>query len=354
MLVSRPNQELLTCDVIDPRADSRWDALIQGHPDATVFHTAAWARVLCQTYGHRPNYLRVKRGDQLVALIPLMEVSSPITGRRGVGLPFTDVCCPLLFADIEADLFWNAIRAEARMRKWKYIEMRGSGFGKETKGPNNAILVHALDLRGTQSEISDRFAGSVRTAIRKAERNEVTVRVSVDKESALEYYRLHALTRRRHGLPPQSFAFFERIRSELMVKGRGFTVIASRKGRAIAGAVFLHFNGGAVYKFGASDEAGRMYCANNLALWEGIKCLKEMGMASLHFGRSEANHESLLRFKRAWGASEVPIDYVKINPITGSSITRKDLTSGLHTQVFRRLPLSINRFLGKLLYSHLD
>ena len=32
--------------VIDPRTCPDWDAFVESHPDATVFHTSGWARVL--------------------------------------------------------------------------------------------------------------------------------------------------------------------------------------------------------------------------------------------------------------------------------------------------------------------
>jgi len=49
-------------------------------------------RVLRETYGHVPLYAARFAGGQLEGLLPLMEVSSPFTGRRGVSLPFTDFC----------------------------------------------------------------------------------------------------------------------------------------------------------------------------------------------------------------------------------------------------------------------
>ena len=44
----------------------------------------AAARVLARTYGHRPHYLACHQEGRLTALIPVMEVCSVFTGRRGV------------------------------------------------------------------------------------------------------------------------------------------------------------------------------------------------------------------------------------------------------------------------------
>src|SRR5215468_8635906 len=82
---------------LDPLGDSAWDHVVALHPDGSCFHTSGWARVLHRTYKHRPFYLQFFHRRRLAALIPLMEIRSPFTGRRGVCLPFSDSCEPLIF-----------------------------------------------------------------------------------------------------------------------------------------------------------------------------------------------------------------------------------------------------------------
>src|SRR6267378_7660562 len=78
--------------IVNPIEYPDWDSLVAKHSDSSFFHTAAWARVLHETYGHTQWYFcRITEGG-LEALLPVMEVSSRWTGRRGVSLPFTDFC----------------------------------------------------------------------------------------------------------------------------------------------------------------------------------------------------------------------------------------------------------------------
>ncbi|PYL36167.1 MAG: hypothetical protein DMF35_01725, partial [Verrucomicrobia bacterium] len=88
--------------ILDPLHDADWDRLVVSHPDGNFFHSAVWAKVLVQTYGHKPFYLAFFRQCQPVALVPIMEIKSPFTGRRGICLPFSDFCCPLIFAESES------------------------------------------------------------------------------------------------------------------------------------------------------------------------------------------------------------------------------------------------------------
>jgi hypothetical protein len=76
---------------VDPLQHPGWDALLSSREDCSFFQSSAWARVLHDTYGHRPLYLCRISNSRLEALLPLMEVSSWCTGKRGVSLPFTDI-----------------------------------------------------------------------------------------------------------------------------------------------------------------------------------------------------------------------------------------------------------------------
>src|SRR5438067_6989509 len=91
------SEESLQMRIINPVHNPGWDLVIALHRDASCFHTSAWAKVLHQTYNHQPFYLQFSRGRRLAALVPLMEVRSPFTGCRGICLPFSDACEPLIF-----------------------------------------------------------------------------------------------------------------------------------------------------------------------------------------------------------------------------------------------------------------
>src|SRR5438132_6602969 len=91
------SEESLQMQICDPVHNPGWDHLVALHRDAGCFHTSAWAKVLHKTYNHQPFYLQFSGRHRLAALIPLMEVRSLFTGRRGISLPFSDTCEPLIF-----------------------------------------------------------------------------------------------------------------------------------------------------------------------------------------------------------------------------------------------------------------
>src|SRR5437667_8382407 len=88
---------------LNPLEIPGWDGLISSHRDASFFHSASWAGVLRDTYGHVPHYFCTVKDERMSAVLPVMEVNSPLTGRRGVSLPFTDECSFLSDGSISAE-----------------------------------------------------------------------------------------------------------------------------------------------------------------------------------------------------------------------------------------------------------
>jgi hypothetical protein len=350
----QPNEESLEMRICDPVRNPGWDHLIALHGDAGCFHTSAWAKVLHQTYKHHPFYLRFSRGRRLAALIPLMEVRSPLTGRRGVCLPFSDACEPLVFDPDSVDLVMDRVVDFAQERRWRHLEIRGGKTFQPASSSAAIFYGHTLDLRRRVEELADRFDSSVRRAIRKAERSNISVFVDRNRQAITDFYRLHVQTRRRHGLPPQPASFFLNIYEYLIKPGLGFTVLAKRESRPIAAAIFFRFGKNALYKYGASDKRFQEFRANNLVMWQGIQLLARTGVEKLHFGRTECENDGLRRFKLSWGTKEEAIDYFRVGPSGRMCLVPASSDSGFHKKIFSRLPLAFNRLAGSMIYPHLD
>jgi Acetyltransferase (GNAT) domain len=345
----------LDITLIDPLSGSGWDDLLSTHPDTTIFYTSAWARVLARTYGHKPFYLHFTRSGRSVALLPLMEVASRFTGSRGVCLPFSDFCAPLLFGDTEADALLAQLHELAAERKWNHVELRGGVPAPARDGAAGTFYGHTLDLSGGEEALFARFNSSVHRAIRKAERSGASVDILQTRDAMREFYRLHCQTRRRHGVPPQPFAFFRHIQEEIIAPGCGFIALARSGARCIAAAVFFHWGGRGLFKFGASEKRRQNLRPNNLAMWEGMRYLLRNGCRSLHFGRTEPGNEGLRRFKLSWDATEETLSYIRFNPITRLLVpVRQPNSSAFHQKLFTKLPLALNMLAGKLIYPHLD
>ena len=346
---------MLKLQRIDPLdTSSKWDEMVRSFGDHTVFHLSAWARVMVDSYGHEPYYCAVQDGEKTVGLLPLMEVKSPITGKRGISLPFSDFCGLLLKGEYEFQEVGPLLNELVSGRCWKRLELRGGNLSVTDIETNPRFVRHALDLRRGIEKLHKGVDSAVRRALKKANESNLVVAIEEGEKSVDQYYELHTMTRRRHGLPPQPKYFFDQIADHMIRAGNGFVVLVHAESRPIAGGVFFHANHKAVYKFGASDERFWDRRPNQLMMWRAIQALCEKGCRELDFGRTDVHDEGLKRFKRSWGSEEHPLRY-KTYRKTSTGESRLPASSGNGmSKIFRHLPLSINRLAGRLLYPHLD
>lgn len=290
-------------------------------------------------------------------LFPLMEVRSAITGIRGVSLPFSDYCEPLFSDCNEYGDAVNHLLAYGKRHGWKSVELRG-GIGCSPKLlPVSDFYRHTLDISLSETELYNRLRDSTRRNIRKSLREGVAVRISNQTQDMAAYYRLHCLTRKRHGMPPQPYRFFNLFQKYLVQKGLGFIVLAEAGGRTAAGAVFLQFGREAIYKFGASNPSFQHLRTNNLVMWEGIRRCRSMGATEFSFGRTEIDNVGLLQFKSGWGAVQETLRYYKANPkgLPAADVTEKrdSLMNGKANRMMSRLPVPALRLIGRAAYRHL-
>jgi len=352
---SHSSAPALRAKLIDPRIEGEWDHAVAEYPHATIFHTSAWANVLCDTYGHAPHYFSLSQGEKRVALVPMMEVKSAFTGCRGVCLPFSDFCGPLISGESSlATSILDRLSGLARERAWKYFEVRAALPSGVAVPARDSFHGHRLSLTKSPDDLFKGFASSVRRAIRKAERSALSVEVTSESGAIPRFYRLHNQTRRRHGIPPQPLSFFQNIHAHVIKRGLGFLVIAHLDARPIAAGVFFHFGRQALFKFGASDDRYQEYRANNLVMWEGIKHAAQLGAETLHLGRTDLGHAGLRRFKLSLGAEEEMLHYFRFDATNARWMNKSpQKPSSLPGAVFRSLPLTVNRLAGTVLYPHL-
>lgn len=337
---------------INPINDPNWDNLLLTSGDFSFFHTAAWARVISRSYGYEPAYFFRTENGRLSFVMPLMSIASPVTGRRGVSLPFSDFCDFFGPNDLYLDDVVRAVLDYGRHIRWDYVEWRTTGDFVKGMAPSESFLTHDLDLERTEMKLFCGIRESKKRNIRRAQKDGVHVGVDNTAEFLLPFYRLHCQTRRRHGLPPQPFLFFRNIRDDILLKGLGVIVSAFYSGKIIASSIFLHFGEKAIFKYGASDLNFLGHRPNDLLMWEAIRWYKEQGFKNLNLGRTEPNNLGLLRFKRSWGSDERQIRYYRISLKKKVARTFRQ-NAYIPCRILAKAPILSLRLIGRLLYRHI-
>jgi len=339
--------------IVNPLEQLQWDAQLEALPEATLFHGTGWACVLSETYGHRPVYFCRYAGERLQQVLPVMEVSSALTGRRGVSLPFADFCSPLNGGAEDLSELYAFAMEHGRQRNWRYLEARGRFNRWRGATPSVSFFGHTIHLGGDSGMFRE-MDGAMRRGIRKAEQSKVQIEFGKTDEDMRVFFSLHRHSRRRHGLPPQPVEFFDNIARHIFGAGHGFVAIARHEGRPIAAAVFFHTGHLGLYKFGASDYQFQHLRPNNLMMWEAIKHCTSLGLTELHLGRTSLFNDGLRHFKLGFGAVEETIQYAKYDFRRSGFVSDVDCSEGPLNVMFRCMPMPLLTQAGRFLYPNLS
>ncbi len=356
----------MNADVAIPWETSGWDEYVAKHPGATVYHTAAWSRVVCESAGYRPCALVLKAGSEIRGLLPAAEVRSRLTGSRLVSLPFSDECGALAEdADGAAALVHAAQRVRATYRLRRY-ELRGMAVlrdGSRAEPPENAGAPFSVDrhfsgftvpLSEDTDAVRRTFARkAVRQTINKAIRLGVQVRDASDPRDVDAFYALYALNRKRHGIPPQPRAFFEQVFARLNGPARARLYMADYESRPVAALITFEYRDVTWAKYEGVDASMRRVLPVYPLFWRAIEDACAAGHRVFDFGRTADDNTGLCEFKSRWGTERVPMPYFHAPPSTGISTVRSDsLKYRVFTGVFQRLPMQVFCSLGGRLFRH--
>ena len=339
---------------LNPLEHNGWDDLVAAHPAGSFFHTTSWAKVLVESYGYRPVYFAIMDNGELRALLPVMEINSVLTGRRGVSLPFSDYADPFgMDAEQYRSLADYALQY-GRKAGWKALEIRGGASPWMECSPSFEFLGHNVDLARTEQEILASFRKDMKQNISRSFKGGVRIEISNSSNAMEEYYRLQCITRKGHGVPPQPLNFFRKIREHVLQRDMGFIVLARYREKIVAGSVYFHHGKRAIYKYGASTGEGKKSRANNLVMWEAIRWYQKNGYKDLCMGRTEPENEGLKEYKSGYGSQEYWIPYYKYaytnNQVVkmGSGDSMKRLQN-----YYRQVPIPVSRLIGSFLYRHI-
>lgn len=339
--------------MVDPVVEGGWRELVERAPEGSVFHHPAWLSLLRDTYGYEVEACCVAARDgRLVAGLPVAEVSSRLTGRRLVALPFSDLCPPLLTPDAPPQT--AAVLREAlmnlRTRRGVPLEVRGGGEVLRGALPGERFHHHTVALEADVAEVVRRFAKPhVSRGVRRAVREGLQASRRTDRAALLTFYGLHTATRRRLGVPTQPRRFILGFET-LFEQGLGFVLLVHQAHRPVAAAVFLTFGDTLLYKYGASDARCLQARPNNLLFMEAIRWGCEHSMRTLDLGRTHWGQEGLRAFKLAWGAQERELRYRHVGG--GAPAARSARGQRALGALIRRSPPLAGRVIGEVLYRH--
>lgn len=285
---------------------------------------------------------------RIVGGVPALQAPRTVNhARRWVSLPFTDALSPLVTAPGAEELA-AALEVWRAERGVDHLELRAAVSGARP-APVTAYS-HVLALAPDADEVARGFSPSARRNVRSSKRRGITItRIESERELTETFFGLHVETRRRLGGIPQPRQFFRLLWERMLSHDLGFGLLAYRGATPVAGAIFLSWNNSVIYKFGASNNAFWNLRPNDALMEQAIRIACDQGRERFDFGRSDASAESLRRFKRGWGAHELPLTYSVIGHHSPVGRGRSERLVGT---IVRNSPAWVAHACGRWLYRY--
>lgn len=327
---------------LTPQEHARWDAFVEGCPQATFCHRAGWQTVIQRAFGHRTRFLMATRNGRIEGVLPLARVRSFLFGDSLVSLPFCvygGIAAETEDAAAALDEAAQAYAAECGVDHLEYRNMEPRHDDWPTK-----------DLYVTFRKPIEPDVDANMQAIPRKQRRMVRQGIKADLTSAFDddadrFFRIYAQNVHRMGTPVFSKRYFQTL---LDVFGDDCRILAVHQGsEPVASVMTFYFRDEVMPYYGAGMPLARDVAGYDFLYWEVMRRGCEAGYRLFDYGRSKKGTGSY-SFKKNWGFEPQPLHY-EFQLHRGDRVPDNNPLNPKYQRAIRmwqRLPLSVANLLG--------
>jgi FemAB-related protein (PEP-CTERM system-associated) len=321
-----------------------WDEYVHDSPQACLFHLAGWKDVMEETFGLQSHYLLAKEGNQILGLLPLLQVKSRLSGHYFTSMPGA-ICTP----DEEiAQALYGRAQELVTASGAQYLILRDSRHRWSLPGlataEDHCTLV--VKLHEDPEQIWMGVDRRVRQSTKKAIKSNVEVLSGPEHLQSL--YPIYSRAMREMGTPTLGLAFFRNVLRQFPAH---FTVMMVRHDRRVLGGGFVAYFKDTIYNtWGGMLRQYYDLRPNYILYWETLRYGCENGFQWVDLGRS-AWDSCTYKFKKHWLSEPWPLyQQYYLNGVSQAPPVGGTREDDAHYRVFvklwSRLPLSMTEFLG--------
>lgn len=299
---------------------TEWDEFVTAHPDANFLQS--WD--FYEFYFSR-GFDIVRRGiydenNQLVGVYA-GEVEPAKRGRHLAiaGGPIFD------WTNQEIkNLIFSDMKQQAKKLKCTFVRVRP----QLQNTPENTKIFQQLGFRKAPMYLSVEFAGvlnlenseeeilknmrqRLRRALRKAEKNQITIEKTSDPKAIHDFYQIELQTAKRHDFYAFSEDFLTKQFAAFAKNDEAVLYIAKLNGEILAENFTIFYGNEASYHYGVSSELGTKYSGAPLLHMEAMRDARKRGIKRYNFwgivDENDTKHRfyGVSVFKRGFGVEEL-------------------------------------------------
>ncbi|MBI1766320.1 MAG: FemAB family PEP-CTERM system-associated protein [Acidobacteria bacterium] len=344
----------------DETERGRWDQYVKRSAQATFCHLSGWQRVIERTWQHRNHSLYAERGPEIVGVLPLFHVQSPLFGSMLISSP-NAVYGGVVADDAEA---YEALLARARQLgaelQVDFLELRNPPAAESDEPvfaepgfelQDQLYVTFDHPITTDEEALLKTFPRDTRRMIRQGPKHNLTAEL-LRTEALDQFYNVYATSVRNLGTP----VFPKRLFAEFLREfPEDCDILVIRQGEKVAGAVLSFYFRDTVMPYYAGAYA-EFYRAgiNNFMYAELMRQSAARGFTQFDFGRSKRG-TGAYEFKRGWGMQERALPY-QIHLVKAQQLPNLNPANPkfkLLIDLWKRLPLGLTKLLGPPLVKYL-
>lgn len=303
----------------DACSKQEWDKFVTSFKDANFLQSWDFYEFY-KNINHQVVRRIVKQDHQIVAVYA-GEVEPAKRGRHlaVAGGPILDWqkqdLVDLIFQDMKEvaqKLNCSFVRVRPQLEFTKKAEQifRTHHF---KKAPMYLSVEYAgiLDLSKSEEEILAGMRQRLRRALRKAEKNQITIEKTTDQSAIREFYQIELQTAKRHSFYTFSEKFLTNQFAAFAKNHEAMLYIAKKDGQILAENFMIFYGNEVSYHYGVSSELGTKYSGAPLLHLEAMRDARKRGIGRYNFwgivGENETKHRfyGVSVFKRGFGVTEL-------------------------------------------------
>ncbi len=354
---------MVTVVIAQNSDEKKWNDFVDAHANATLYHHFAFKSIIEASFKRSPKYLMALDTvtKSIIGILPLIHFTGMLSGNTLVSLPFFDgggVCAQN--PEASAALVNEALALGEKLGA-KVIEVHQEGLLDICEGGHTTFtqpfaqlqtkVRMLLSLPPSAKTLFDSYPGKLRSQIRRAQKEDCTVREG-GHELIADFYTVLCRNMRDLGSPVEPAITFKHVFDRYPGLVRIFIVYY--KETPIACSLLFGFKDRVVNRWASSNRDYKQMAPNMMLYWRMLEYAIEQRYTTFDFGRSTIG-ETTHKFKAQWGALPQSLVWYLFGQeaVTGQgeSVSRK---KEFFIAVWRKLPVPLATFFGSRLRRHVS
>ncbi len=305
--------------ITDADDKAQWDQFINSHPEANFLQSWDFYEFHRSRGNAVVRRLAWQDGEIVGAYAGVVENAKRGRYMAIAGGPILDwqnrALVEAVFADIKAEgkkhkCVFVRVRPQLELSDYGLNLMQELGL-KKSPMPLSVEYAGILDLTKSEEEIMTDMRQRLRRALRKADKNGITIEKSTNPEDIHEFYEIELQTAGRHRFVAFSEDFLTKQFAAFAPHDEAVLYTAKLNGETLAQNFMIFYGNEASYHYGVSSELGTKYSGAPLLHMEAMRDARKRGIERYNLwgivDEDDIHHRfyGVSRFKRGFGVDEL-------------------------------------------------